>query len=575
MSHLHWHGGIFQSIKDKQARRHLGEHYTTEANILKALRPLFLDALRGEFARVRTNEGQLHDFHLKLRGIQLLDPACGCGNFLVVAYRELRLLELEVLHARYPDSAAFMHGLVKSIVDVDHFHGIEIEEWPAQIAQVAMWLTDHQMNVRVSDEFGPAMVRLPLTASANIVHGNALAMDWATVVDPVLLTYVVGNPPFVGAREMSPAQKADIRRVFGPLTGAGDLDYVTCWYRKASDFMAANPRIQAALVSTNSITQGNQPTILWSDLWPRGIRINFAHRTFHWTSEARGKASVHCVIIGFGLTDRAKKLIFDYATTGSEPAALQASQINPYLVDGPQVVLPNRESPLCAVPPVLLGNQPIDDGNFLFSDVEKAAFVSDEPGAAEFFKRWIGAKELIDGLERWVLDLRTITPRKLRTSKMLRERVEAVQRFREASPRPQTRRLAQTPNLLGSSIFPDRDYLVIPRHSSEARGRIPLAFVTPDFVCGDANMLIPDGTRYHFGVLMSVMHMAWVRVVCGRIKSDYRYSAGIVYNNFPWPEPTPGQRANIEATAQAVLDARAMHANATLADLYELDDDAG
>ena len=562
-------GSLFQSIKDKKDRRHLGEFYTTEANILKVLRPLFLDPLRLEFARCRTSTRQLHDFHLKLRNIQILDPACGCGNFLVVAYRELRLLELEVLHARYPDTTDFVRGLIKSIVDVDHFHGIEIEEWPTQIAQVAMWLTDHQMNTRVSQEFGPTMVRLPLTASANIVHDNALTIDWATVVEPSALTYIVGNPPFIGAREMSAQQKADLEHVFGTLRRKGDLDYVTCWYRKAADTITVNPEIRAALVSTNSIAQGNQPTILWNDLWPRGVEIEFAHRTFRWTSEAPQKAAVHCVIIGFGMSGRTDRILYDYPTIDAEPSVRQVSRINPYLIDAPQFVLPDREQPLCDVPPILLGNQPIDGGNLLFSPSEKSAFLSENPDAAGFFKRWIGAKELIEGLERWVLDLREINPQQLRASKRLSERVAAVQRFRSESKRPQTRRLAQTPHLLGTAIFPSKDYMVVPRHCSEARGRIPMAFATPDYVCGDANMLIPDATPYHFGILMSSMHMAWVKVVCGRIKSDYRYSAGIVYNNFPWPSPSGKQKNAIEARANDVLEARTKYADASLADLYD------
>ena len=368
---------------------------------------------------------------------------------------------------------------------------------------------------------------------------------------------------------MSAAQKADVAYVFGSLRRKGDLDYVTCWYRKIADVMSINMAIRAALVSTNSITQGNQPTILWNDLWPRAVKIDFAQRTFRWTSEAPQKASVHCVIIGFSLSDRTDRMLFDYATIDAEPAALQVLQINPYLIDGPQVVLPDRKSPLCDVPPVLLGNQPIDDGNLLFSPEEKHAFLSLDPNAGVFFKRWIGAKELIEGLERWVLDLRAVTPQRLRASKALRDRIDAVRKFRSVSPKPQTRRLAQTPNLLGSNIFPGAQYLVIPRHCSEVRGRIPMAFATPDYVCGDANMLIPEGTFYHFGILMSTMHMAWVRVACGRIKSDYRYSAGIVYNNFPWPSPTHVQRKDIEARAYDVLKARAMHVGATLADLYD------
>lgn len=340
-------GGMFQAIMDAKKRRNLGAHYTTETNILKALRPLFLDALRAEFEQVRGNTRRLNEFHAKLAGIRIMDPACGCGNFLVIAYRELRLLEIEVLREllkRERNLNLDVLALVR--LDVDQFYGIEIEEWPAQIAQVALWLMDHLMNLAVSTEFGQYFARLPLRKAPTIVHGNALRMDWRSVITPGALTYIVGNPPFSGARVMSPEQKTDVGLVFGAVNGGALLDYVSGWYWKALDFMKENPRIEAALVSTNSITQGEQPNVLWAPLLARGVRINFAHRTFEWDSEARGKAAVHCVVVGFALSNRASKTIFDYEKPRSEAQATGAKNINPYLVDGPDLTLPKRAIPI-------------------------------------------------------------------------------------------------------------------------------------------------------------------------------------------------------------------------------------
>ena len=361
-------GSLFQNIMDEtpNARRNLGAHYTTEENILKLIRPLFLDELHAEFDKIKNNTKRLQVFHSKLANLKFLDPACGCDNFLVIAYRELRQLELKVLRTLH-DSGQQMLDITSIIqVDVDQFHGIEIEEFPVQIAQVALWLTDHQMNAQVSEEFGQYFVRLPLSKSAHIVHGNALRLDWNTVIPAAQCSFVMGNPPFIGAKFMNEAQRADVVAIFHDTKNARLLDYVACWYRKATDYMQYNPIIRTAFVSTNSITQGEQVGVLWPDLLPRGVQLHFAHRTFQWMSEAKGKAAVHCVIIGFGLQEAAHKIIFEYVNIQGEPHAVSAKNINPYLVDAPNFVLERRSQPICSVPEMKSGNKPIDDGNYLF-----------------------------------------------------------------------------------------------------------------------------------------------------------------------------------------------------------------
>lgn len=435
-------GSLFQNIMDEtpNARRNLGAHYTTEENILKLIRPLFLDELQAEFEKVRNTTKRLHAFHEKLAALNFLDPACGCGNFLVIVYRELRKLELKVLRAVYNSGQQKLD--ISSIVqiDVDQFHGIEIEEFPAQIAQVALWLTDHQMNAQVSEEFGQYFARLPLKKSAHIVHGNALQLDWQRVLPAPECSYVMGNPPFIGAKFMSQEQRADIAAIFHETKSAGLLDYVTCWYRKTANYMQCNPTIQAAFVSTNSITQGEQVGVLWPDLLKRGVHLHFAHRTFQWMSEAKGKAAVHCVIIGFGLQRAARKTIFEYADIKGEPHAISANNINPYLVDAPDVVLVNRERPLCNVPVIGTGNKPIDGGNYLFTPGEKTEFIVREPQAVRWFRRWIGADEFINGYERWCLWLGKCPPNELRQMPEVMKRVEAVRQSRLASKSVPTRK---------------------------------------------------------------------------------------------------------------------------------------
>ena len=563
-------GSLFQSILDPAARRHLGAHYTTETNILKALRPLLLDRLWAEFERVQHNARRLLEFQRQLATVRVLDPACGCGNFLVVAYRELRLLELAVLRKLHQTRASdFLDVSQLVLVDVDQFYGIELAEFPAQIAQVALWLTDHQMNLRVSEEFGQYFIRLPLKKAPHIVHGNALTLDWRTLIKPADITVIVGNPPFVGAKFMSAAQRIEVTAIFSDTRNAGLLDYVACWYRKAAGVLAENSTIRVAFVSTNSITQGEQAGVLWPDLLRRGIQIHFAHRTFQWGSEARGKAAVHCVIVGFGRQDEPEKWLFDYETPKSEPHAIRVNNINPYLVDAPNVALEKRSRPIGLAPIMKFGNQPIDGGNLLFTDREKIEFLDQEPGAEKFFRRFVGADEFINGIERWCLWLADLSPEQLRCLPKVMERLETVKNFRLKSTRQATRELAATPGKFAFVSHEDKSYLLVPSVSSERRYYIPMGFMPADIIASNLCLVIPDATLYHFGVLSSTMHMAWMRAVCGRLKSDYRYSAGIVYNNFPWPEPTDAQHQTIETAAQAVLNARARFPNATLADLYD------
>jgi hypothetical protein len=563
-------GSLFQSVMDATLRRNLGAHYTTEKNILKLVKPLFLDDLRAEFERIKTHRKRLEDFHQRLAKLTFLDPACGCGNFLIIAYRELRLLELDVLRTLDKGEASLDVAQFNILCDVDQFYGIEIEEFPAQIAQTALWLMDHQMNMRVSEEFGKYFVRLPLRKSPTILHGNALRMDWREIVKPETLSYILGNPPFGGAKYINEAQRADMTATFADVPSAGLLDFVSAWYRKAADYMADNPRIKAAFVSTNSITQGEQVGVLWPDLLKRGIKLHFTHRTFQWSSEARGKAAVHCVIIGFALHDAEDKRIFDYETPQAEPQEIKAEHINPYLVDAADLVIANREKPICPVPEIGIGNKPIDNGHYLFTQAERDEFLKQEPDAAPYFRRWLGADEFLNGYERWCLWLGDCPPEALKRMPEAVKRVEKVRRYRLDSKSAPTRKLAATPTRFHVENMPDSDFLVIPKVSSERRVYIPLGFMAPATLYSDLVFILPQATRYHFGVLSSAMHMAWVRSVCGRLESRYRYSAGIVYNNFPWPQaPTDRQKQAIEDAAQAVLDERAKFPKASLADLYD------
>lgn len=566
-------GALFQSIMDGKARRNLGAHYTSEENILKLIKPLFLDALWAEFDKVRKNRNKLFEFHKKLRGLTFFDPACGCGNFLVIAYRELRLLELDILRASLALEREFKQSLVDIFqllsIDVDQFHGIEIEEFPAQIAQVALWLVDHQMNLRVSEEFGMYFARIPLKTSPHIVYGNALTLDWNDVLPAERASYVMGNPPFVGAKFMDDAQRADTRAVFDGIPHAGLLDFVAAWYVKAARYIEGQPT-RCAFVSTNSITQGEQVGVLWGWLLARGVKIHFAHRTFSWSNEARGKAAVHCVIVGFGLGEVTEKWMYEYEDIRGEPLAVAAANINPYLVDAADVVLAKRRDPISDCPEMKFGNQPIDGGHLILGPEEKAFVLKIEPGIAGYIRRFFGADEFINGGERYCLWLEGTPPEILRSSPYIRGRLDAVKKFRLSSTREATRELANTPAQFAFVSHPETPYLLLPSVSSERRNYIPIGFMPSDVIASNLCLIVPSANFYHFGVLTSTMHMAWVRSVCGRLKSDYRYSVGIVYNNFPWPDPPDEKsRQAIEGAAQAVLVARAYFSDATLADLYD------
>ena len=560
-------GSLFQSVMEPRERRQVGAHFTSERDILKLVRSLFLDDLRAEFEKIKGERKKLEAFQKKLGTLTFFDPACGCGNFLVVPYRELRLLEIEVLKELYRGQKV-LHVQTLSLLDVDAMYGIEIKEFPARIAEVAMWLVDHQMNQRLSEAFGEYMARLPLKKSPHIHHGNALRTDWKEVLAPEKCSYLLGNPPFVGGKYQTDEQRADMAIAARGVKNHGLLDYVTGWYLKAAEYIKGTT-IRVAFVSTNSITQGEQVGVLWSELFRRGVRIHFGHRTFAWESEARGKAHVHVVIVGFGLTEPSDRKLFDYEFDANNPQVASAKNISPYLVEGPDIFILNRSRPLCNVPEVGIGNKPIDDGNYLFTTEERDVFLLKEPKASKWFRRWLGSDEFINGWERWCLWLGECPPDKLWEMPECRKRVEAVRKFRLASKSAPTRKLAETPTRFHVENIPSSKFIVIPKVSSERRKYIPIGFETPDTLISDLCFVNTEITQYHFGVLTSAMHMAWVRQVCGRLESRYRYSAKLVYNNFPWPEsPTDKQRAGVETNAQAVLDTRAEFPESSLAKLY-------
>lgn len=563
-------GAMFQGVMDSKQRRELGAHYTSEENILKLINPLFLDGLWEEFERVKYDPKALAAFHRRIANLKFLDPACGCGNFLIVTYSELRRLELAILKMKLSESAYTQlrfgeNPLEREILcNVDQFYGIEYEDFPCQIAQVGLWLTDHQWNNTVAEHFGIPFVRLPLRQSATIVHGNALRLDWEDIVPKRELDYILGNPPFVGARIMSAGQKADMQLIFGNIKNAGNLDYVAAWYYKAAKLISTQPRIRAAFVSTNSITQGEQVAILWKPIMEQfGLHIDFGYRTFKWSNEASGKAAVHCVIVGFSAVPGVKKYIYD----GEEKT--QAQHINGYLVDGPSIFIASRSNPMCDVPVMSLGNQPIDGGNYLFTEKEKDEFLQREPQAEKWFHPWIGSHEFINRYYRHCLYLSNCPPNELRKMPEAMKRVEAVKAFRSESKRPVTQELANTPREFAFTNISTSTFIVVPEVSSERRRYIPIGFLSPDILCSNLVKMIPNATLYHFGILTSNVHNAWVRTVCGRLKSDYRYSNTLVYNNFPWPTPTDAQRQAIEAAAQGVLDARELFPDCSLADLYD------
>lgn len=563
-------GSMFQSVMNPKERRNLGAHYTSETNILKLIKPLFLDELWKEFESIKDNKNKLPEFHKKLSTLKFLDPACGCGNFLVITYRELRLLEFEVLKALNKAGQRFLDVSQILWIDVDQFSGIEYEEFPARIAEVAMWLIDHQMNMLVSNEFGQYFVRLPLKKSANIVHNNALIVDWENVVSKNELSYIIGNPPFIGKQVQKPEQKADMERIFAGVNGGGTLDYVTAWYVKAAQYIQ-NTKIKVAYVSTNSIAQGEQVGIIWGLLFNKyKIKIHFAHRTFKWGNEAKGNAAVHVVIIGFANYDTTDKSVFEYEDIKGEAHELKAKNINPYLIDAKDIFIEKRRKPISSVPEISFGSMPNDGGNFLFTDEEKNEFVKQEPKSEQFFKPLISAHEFLNGKKRWCLWLKDVNPKDLKDAKLVTERVENVRKLRSESNREATKKLAAFPTLFGEDRQPNSEYVLIPRHSSENRKYIPMGFFDENSIASDSCLFIKNASLYHFGILHSSIHMAWVRTVCGRLESRYRYSNEFVYNNYPFPQnPTDKQIKAIEVAAQKVLDVRQHFPDNSLADLYD------
>ena len=562
-------GSMFQSVMNPKERRNLGAHYTSESNILKLIKPLFLDELWTEFETIKSNKNKLPEFHKKISQLKFLDPACGCGNFLVITYRELRLLELEVLRATYKSGQGVLDIREIMWLDVDMMCGIEYEEFPARIAEVAMWLMDHQMNMMISNEFGQYFARLPLKKSAKIVHGDALEVNWEEVVSKNELTHIIGNPPFIGSKIMSQLQRNQIVKEFDNSKGCGVLDYVSGWYLKAAKYIQ-NTKIKVAFVSTNSIVQGEQTSILWGQMFIKyNIKIHFAHRTFKWSNEAKGNAAVYCVIIGFANYDSTNKRLFEYEDIKGEAHEIKAKNINAYLVDAKDVLIEKNTNSICEVPKIKFGNQPIDGGFLLLNDQEKKDSILQEPELVNFIRRYVGSYEFINNVPRFCLWLKNLEPIDLRKSTFIVNRLKKVKEFRETSTRKETRELANYPSQFAFVSHNESNYIIIPSVSSERRKYIPIGFMPSDVIASNLCLIIPNANLFHFGVLQSLMHFSWVKTTCGRLKSDFRYSNSVVYNNYPWPEnPSDKQIKTIEDKAQNVLDVRASFPSSSLADLY-------
>ena len=564
-------GSMFQSVMKPEERRNAGAHYTSEKNIMKLIKPLFLDELRAEFEKIKHNQRKLKAFHAKLSKLKFLDPACGCGNFLIITYRELRLLELDILRELNKSGQQVWDIISFAVqVDVDQFYGIEYDEWPARISEVALWLTDHQMNLAVSEEFGQYFTRLPLKKAAKIVHGNALRLDWEEIVPKKELNYILGNPPFYGKKEQTKKQKEDMAIVFKGIKGAGVLDYVTAWYIKAAQLIQET-QIRASFVSTNSISQGEQVGILWNTLLNEyDIKIHFAHRTFKWYNKARKNAAVHVVIIGFANFDTKNKSIFEYEDIKGEPYEIKIKNIAPYLVEGHDIVVNKRRLPLfSSIPAMEFGNMANDGGFLILKEDEYWKLITQEPNSEKFIRPLLGSVEFINNKKRWCLWLKDIPPENYRNNKLIIERIKKVKAVRLASKRKATNKLASTPALFGEIRQPDSDYLLIPRVSSENRAYIPVGFIDKKTIVTDRCAFIPKADLYLYGIITSKMHMTWMKYTCGRLKSDYNYSIQIVYNNFPFPKnQTLKNKNKVKTCAQNVLDVRAKFPESSLADLY-------
>ena len=566
-------GAVFESTLNPETRRSGGMHYTSIENIHKVIDPLFLDDLKAELEEIRgiavlkTKEKRLKGFQDKLASLTFLDPAAGSGNFLTESYLSLRKLENEALRLLLSgkmvgldvDQSQFIR------VDISQFYGIEINDFAVTVARTALWIAENQMMKATEDIVHMSLDFLPLKTNAHIVEGNALRIDWNDVVPKDKLNYIMGNPPFVGKKEQTKEQKQELIDVFGKaVKGVGNLDYVTAWYKKAVAMMIGTP-IHAAFVSTNSITQGEQAPVLWRIIFADGIHIDFAYRTFRWDSEASILAHVHCVIVGFSIqsTEKKKRIYID------DTNIVEADNINPYLVDAPTVFIENRSKPLWDVPEMNYGSMPIDDGHLILEKEDVEALLTEDSENERFIRKYVGGLELLRNKDRWCLWLVGAPVTLLRKSQFIMQRIKQTAEFRRASNRPQTLALADTPALFGEIRQPNTSMLVIPKVSSETRRYIPICFVNPEIIVNGSALIIPEASLLLFGILISNVHMAWMRTVAGRMKSDYQYSGKIVYNNFPWPDPTEEQKAKIEQTAQGILDARALYPDASLADLYD------
>jgi len=566
-------GSLFQSVMDTELRRNLGAHYTSEKNILKLINPLFMDSLWTEFHSVKHNINRLKEFHEKISKLKFFDPACGCGNFLIIAYRELRLLETEIIKILYShpdgDIQQSFHSQDLSKIDVDSFYGIEIEEFPARIAEVSMWMMDHLMNRELSLAIGHNNVRLPLKNSANIYIKNALRVDWNSIIHPSELSYIIGNPPFSGKHLQDISQKEDMDLVFEGVKGYKVLDYVASWYIKAAKYIQ-NTDIKVAFVSTNSITQGEQVGILWNELYNYNIKIHFAHRTFKWTNEARGNAGVYVVIIGFANFDTKQKFIFEYEKPTSDPHELKVKNINPYLLEGTDLIILKRSKTISNVPKIMFGSKPVDDGNLLLNEEERLELITKEPKSEKYIKPLLKGKDYLHNKSSWCLWLLTISPKELKDMPLVYERVKKVRDFRLSSKKAKTRENADNPTVFAELRQPESNFIIIPLTTSENRKYIPLSFFSKDYIVNNTVSYVPNANLYHFGVLSSVMHMTWMRYVAGRLESRYRYSNQIVYNNFPWPlNPTQKEIENIKLKSQKILEIRKEFPDSSLADLYD------
>jgi len=567
-------GAMFQGVMDPQERRTLGAHYTSQENILKVIRPLFLDALYDEFEKSKSTTRELKAFQDKLASLHFLDPACGSGNFLIVTYQELRKLEFEVLKLlQEGHQMAMVDTLVK--VKPGQFYGIEIEDFPCQVAQLSMLLMKHLMDRELSDHFGVNIIDFPIRENANIVRGNALLLDWNGICPMEWLNYIIGNPPFVGYSNQSKEQKQELEAIYvdengQPYQSAGKIDFVAAWFFKAAEIMHNQPNVHSALVSTNSICQGEQVAWVWEPLFKRfNISIDFAYQTFKWKNAAKNAAAVHCIIVGFSEKSKSRniKAIYEESMLCIEPM-----EINAYLHDAPLVFVRSRTKPLSCVSEMVYGNKPTDDGHLMLTLEERNHLLSSSPEVNDLIRPFIGAKEYIQRLEdRYCIWLAGVSPTKYAHIPFIRERIGKVKAFRLMSQKEKTRQDADSPMLFQEIRQPEQEYILVPRVSSENRKYIPMGFMPPEYICGDTNLMVPNATFYEFGILVSNVHMAWMRIVAGRLKSDYRYSAQIVYNSFLWPHADKKDKDRITETAKRILDVRQNFPDASFSVLYDND----